>query len=251
MAIDPVKGIVVWVPTFDQVGTANVLLRVQDGKGGVDLQSFQITVSNYDTAPVITSTAPSPAVVGVAYRYAVKAQDAEHDPLSYTLGTVSPAPTGGNPNPLTLNGTTGVLTWTPLSGDATKTFTIPITVSDGHGGTATQNVSLLVNSTGTDHAPQFTSTARTSIALGQTYLYQVTATDPDNDVLTYTFTGTPPTGMVFNSTFNIPNQALITWTPLASQVGSNTFTVQVSDGRGMSASQTVTVVVADTALNNA
>ena len=39
------------------------------------MQSFQITVSNYDTAPVITSTAPSPAVVGVAYRYAVKAQD--------------------------------------------------------------------------------------------------------------------------------------------------------------------------------
>src|SRR5262249_24373972 len=45
MTIDAAKGIVVWVPTADQVGGQDVTLRVRDGRGGVALQSFQLAVS--------------------------------------------------------------------------------------------------------------------------------------------------------------------------------------------------------------
>ena len=51
MGMDPSSGNLVWVPTADLVGTQDVTLRIQDGRGGVALQSFQITVSRPNSTP--------------------------------------------------------------------------------------------------------------------------------------------------------------------------------------------------------
>ncbi|HIP96216.1 MAG TPA: tandem-95 repeat protein, partial [Anaerolineae bacterium] len=45
MSIDPHSGAVVWTPEARQVGTHDVLVRVRDGQGGVDLQWYELTVS--------------------------------------------------------------------------------------------------------------------------------------------------------------------------------------------------------------
>src|SRR5207244_2092706 len=50
MGVDATTGAALWRPTADQVGTADVLLRVRDGRGGVDLHSFSITVPAVNTA---------------------------------------------------------------------------------------------------------------------------------------------------------------------------------------------------------
>src|SRR5207237_8502134 len=71
MVVDPVSGIVVWQPTPDEVGTANVLLRVQGGRGGVDLQSYRITVSPADNAPATTSSTGTTGTPNGPYQYAV------------------------------------------------------------------------------------------------------------------------------------------------------------------------------------
>ena len=42
--------------TADQVGVHQVVLRVQDGKGGVALQNFAIEVAAPNTAPIVSST---------------------------------------------------------------------------------------------------------------------------------------------------------------------------------------------------
>ncbi|MBD2168526.1 putative Ig domain-containing protein [Calothrix membranacea FACHB-236] len=46
MAVDASKGVVVWRPTADQIGIQNVVLRVQDGRGGSATQTFQINVGD-------------------------------------------------------------------------------------------------------------------------------------------------------------------------------------------------------------
>ena len=75
MAIDPTRGVVVWTPTADQVGVHDVLLRVQDGRGGVALQPFQIIVSAANTPPVITSQPPvGPAAEGLPFQCQVRAK---------------------------------------------------------------------------------------------------------------------------------------------------------------------------------
>jgi hypothetical protein len=49
--------------------------------------------------------------------------DQDNDVLTYSLGTVTPAPAGGNSDPLTMNAATGLFTWTPLAADV-KSFSI-------------------------------------------------------------------------------------------------------------------------------
>src|SRR5207253_2844147 len=106
-----------------------------------------------------------------------------------------------------------------------NSFTIGISASDGRGGVATQSFVLAISATApANHAPTISSSPRLTIAQGQTYVYEVQATDPDNDPLTYTLP-TKPTGMT------MPFPGVITWTPTASQFGNNSVQLQVSDGR--------------------
>jgi len=74
----------------------------------------------------------------------------------------------------------------------------------------------------TNRAPTITSIAVTTTTLGVEYTYDVNATDPDGDILTYSLT-TKPTDMTINS-----SSGLITWTPTAK--GDYDVVVEVSDG---------------------
>jgi hypothetical protein len=77
--------------------------------------------------------------------------------------------------------------------------------------------------------------ASVETAAGTPVVFTATATDPDGDALTFSLDGAPagaaidPAGGVFN------------WTPMAS--GEFTFDVTVTDSRGLSDTQTVTVDV--------
>src|SRR5207248_4400 len=148
MAVNPTTGIVVWVPTADQVGTHSVILRAQDGKGGPDLQSFQVTVSQPNTIPVITSTPGGPAAVGVRYGYQVQARDPEGDPLRYGLDI---APAG-----MTIDAS-GLVTWVPAAGQVGGNSVV-VRVQDGRGGFVTQSYTLTVVTQASNHAPSVTST---------------------------------------------------------------------------------------------
>src|SRR5262249_51119602 len=101
MAVEPSTGITVWQPRTDQIGTHDAVLRVQDGRGGVALQPFRVTVQVTNTAPVVTSTAPGPATDRLPYRYPVKAQDADGDQLTFSLVE--------KPSGMTIDPATGVI----------------------------------------------------------------------------------------------------------------------------------------------
>lgn len=87
-------------------------------------------------APVIYSTPPTGNVgVGVPFSYRVLAVDADGDALSYAL---SNAPEGMG---ISLD---GLLTWTPGAAQIGD-FSLPITVSDGKGGSVSQNIAISVS----------------------------------------------------------------------------------------------------------
>ena len=85
-----------------------------------------------------------------------------------------------------------------------------------------------------NQAPVIVSVPTTNAKVGVGYIYNVGATDPDNDILTYSLT-IYPIGMVINS-----NTGLITWTPTSS--GSFGVTVKVSDGE-LSVTQSFNILV--------
>ncbi len=131
MTIDEETGVISWTPT--QAGSFSVTVKVKDGKGGSDTQSFSITVTGAASgAPDITSTAVTTATDGQAYTYAVQASGGTA-PLTFSLDQF---PTG-----MTINASTGVIAWTA---DDSAGSTVPVTVKvrDAGGLSDTQSFTI-------------------------------------------------------------------------------------------------------------
>ena len=90
-------------------------------------------------------------------------------------------------------------------------------------------------------APVIESNAVTTATEGALYTYEVEATDPEGDTLTYSLT-TSPTGMTINSSTGV-----ISWTPASA--GSYDVTVEVAD-QYRSTSQSFTITVGETILTS-
>jgi hypothetical protein len=231
MTVDPATGVVVWVPSAAELGPQTVVLRVQDGQGRDVLQSFSVTVSQADSAPVITSTPPAQAVVAIPWQYQARAQDAQGDTITFGLSS--------GPNGLSINTQTGRVTWTPTA-DEVGPQTAVITASNPAGQETLQQFTLNVVASAPDIPPTITSTPRTSTRLGRTYVYMVQTTNPSGQPLTYVL-GTAPIGMMIDAT------GMVQWTPTPDQFGPNSVGLTVTDARGGTATQdfTVTVIAQD------
>jgi RHS repeat-associated protein len=232
MAVDPHSGTVVWETTADQAGQRySVLVRVTDANGNVALQPFSLTVLAADSPPVFTSTPITTAYAGLAYQYAVHAQAANNDTISFSL-------TNNPPTGMTVNATTGLISWpSPAAGS----FSINLVATDSQGGVSTQTYTLAVagGTPPADQPPVITSKPSFGVAIGQLYLYQVKATSPQNNPLTYSLTAAPA-GMTID-----PATGLISWTPTQAQYGNNTVNVLVTDSRGGSIGQQFTLAVGE------
>ena len=90
-------------------------------------------------------------------------------------------------------------------------------------------------------SPVIESDPVTTAKEGAIYTYDVEATDPNGDTLTYSLT-VSPTGMTINST-----TGAISWTPAESQIDENEVVVEVSDG-SRSTTQSFTIIVDETKL---
>lgn len=123
-------------------------------------------------------------------------------------------------------------------------YVAQLIVFDGRAFSAPDKVTIKAGNTTTNRAPTITSTPIASATAGESYRYQVTATDPDaGDALTYSLT-TKPDGMVIN-----PVSGLIDWAP--AQAGKADVGVRVQDTGGLFAEQTFTITVAAAVVNQA
>jgi RHS repeat-associated protein len=239
MVVDAETGIVVWIPTTDQVSTHDVVLRVDDGNDGVTLQSFQVTVSLPNAPPVVTSTPAGPATVLLPYEYQIVAQDAEGDPLTYQFAQGFTPPAGMNLS------STGLLTWTPTGEIAAQQVIVQVNAQNGPDTTYT--FTLTAVATSTNRSPEIRSDPRTSARVGQIYVYLVDAFDPDGDPLSYMLDAAP-TGMTIGKNADGSQstmRGLILWTPTSADFGQPDPTVRiiVSDGRGGTATKEFSIHV--------
>ena len=178
--------------------------------------------------PVVTSTPGTTGTVATVYNYQATATDADGDSLVFTLSTF---PTG-----MTVNATTGLVTWTPTVAGA---FNVTLNVSDG---TDNTQQSWIISVTGgggggPNNAPVITSTAPTTGTVGTVYTYNATATDADGNPLAFALT-VKPTGM--NITPASSTSATVTWTPSAA--GSFNVTMTCTDGTDTDTESWVIVV---------
>jgi RHS repeat-associated protein len=212
MTIISDSGIISWVPESAQVGSHSITVSVSDDAGLTDTQTFELVIDDINEAPTIVSAAVTQATQGASYSYPVEATDPDAgDSLTYSLTVF---PTG-----MTIDSLTGIIDWSPTH-DQVSDHDVTIVVTDTAGLTATQIFVITVANV--NDAPEFTSTPITTGQELVEYSYQLTASDKDNDSLTFGGV-TLPDGMT------ISVDGLLLWTPSVGQEGAHDVSVSVTD----------------------
>ena len=231
MTINANTGLIAYTPT--NLGKQTVEIKVSDGFGGTNTQSYQLQVlaTLDNNLPSITSTPKIIIGAGGLYQYDVEANDPENTAISYNL-TVKP-------NGMTIDANTGLITWqtqNTTNGD----FQVTATATDADGGIAYQNYYIRVTP---NQAPIISSQPLELAQLGVTYKYDVIAKDADNDTLTYNLLQAP-------QGLTIDQFGRIRWQSSSQNQGIYPVKIQVSDGRGGITTQTYNLTLSNDDITN-
>jgi len=199
------------------VGTlANIVTTVSDGKATASLPSFTITVAAPpNNAPTISGTPATSVTAGTAYSFTPSASDADGDSLTFSIQNM--------PTWASFSASTGALTGTPTTAQAGSYSNIAISVSDGKATTSLPAFTITVATANV--APTISGSPLTSVTAGSAYSFTPTASDANNDALTFSIQNKPSW-----ATFSTTTGAL-TGTPSAANVGTfSSIVISVSDG---------------------
>ncbi len=172
-----------------------------NGEGSLsDTQVLQITVSNVNESPAITSNGGgATASVSVAENTTIaatlQAADPDGDTLEFHISS------GADQSKFIIDANTGVLSFatspdfeSPADSGANNSYVVEVTVSDDGGLVAKQTLTVMVTDVAENQAPSITShggQSQVSISLseGTTTVTMVTAQDADDDVLAFSLSG--------------------------------------------------------------
>jgi VCBS repeat-containing protein len=216
-------------PAANQNGTAIITVTVSDGQDSSS-RTFTVDVRPVNDVPVVAGTTLSATEdQASASDGAVTATDADGDGITFTLKT---GPAKGT---ATVDAD-GAVHYTPAANQyGDDSFTV--SASDGQGGTATATVSVSIAAV--NDAP-VTSKAILTTDEDSRVDFTVEASDADGDTLTYA-AGTFPAHGDLAMGGSIPNK--MSYTPHGNWNGSESFTIEVSDGHGATTTSIVSVTV--------
>jgi hypothetical protein len=188
------EGTFTWTPTSAQAGTYKISFVVRD-KSLTTEKSFTITVLTVNRPPVISQISDRVIIEGEQLTFSVTASDPDNDPIVISASNL--------PGNASFDPQTHVFSFKP---DFTQagTYTVNFTASDPGGLTASAAVKIEVRNF--NRPPKFGELNNQTVEVGNFLEFMVSATDPDNDTLT--FTVKIPEGAVFD-----PVTGKFTWTP--------------------------------------
>ncbi|NQT25749.1 tandem-95 repeat protein [candidate division KSB1 bacterium] len=198
-------------------GAANTSFRVTATDGSLsDVQTVTVSVTPVNDAPVMTSASSVGATEHNLFIYTATASDPENDPLTFTFSSY---PGWMSPSGSQLSGT-------PPEGATNTSFQVQ--VSDGD---LTDQITVAVSMQSVNDPPVLTSATSVSATEHTLFTYTATATDPENNPLTFTYSSYPG--------WMSPSGSQISGTPPEGTTNTS-FHINVSDG-SLSDDQTVTV----------
>ena len=216
-----------WTPNNYQAGNYYMQFRVTDGELNSYLTvTVNVTAANNNSGnngntngrPVWNTVSSQTVTVGQLLQFSIYATDPEDDYITYSAMNL---PTGTN-----FNSYSRTFSWTPSAGQ-NGNYIASFRASDGNGNTSDMGVNINVLS------PQFVNNPPVFLnfnppatgKVGQTYVYDVSAMDPDNDPISYSLIS-GPTGLTINTA-----SGLILWTPAELQTNYSNAVIAVSDGK--------------------
>ena len=166
--------------------------------------------------------------------YQTVASDPDGDPVTYRLS-------GPDAALLTIDSSGAVRLLSPADFEARSSYAFTVHAEDGRGGSAAQPVTLSIQNV--NEAPVISSGTTATIAENSptsTVVYQVVASDPDGNPLTYTLSGADA------ASFTIDQNGAVRFiqSPDFETRSTYSFSVNASDG-SLAATRGVTVTVTD------
>jgi len=138
-AIDPATGVILWAPSeTDGPGTFAFTVMAEDSRGLRDTQSFNVTVREINTDPVVVQVPDQQITAGEALTLRIAATDADRPAQALAFELIE------GPAEATLDPNSGRFSFTPPADAAAETFDVAIRVSDPAGGEATMTFRLSV-----------------------------------------------------------------------------------------------------------
>jgi hypothetical protein len=199
-------------------GSYSMVVTVTDPYGLKASATIALGVTAPNVAPVVGS-ATFGGNAGVALSTTVAASDANGDKLTFGL---TGAPAG------MVISATGVITWAaPVAG----TYAVSVIAKDPGGLTGTGKITFVIAPP--NRAPVLAAAALAG-STNAAFTAQVTATDPDGDVLTYTMTGAP-------AGLTISTAGKLAWA--APVKGTYALVITATDPKGLKASATFTLAI--------
>jgi hypothetical protein len=217
-----------WVPSYNQSGTYVLYFRVEDDGSPQlnDTETVTITVGNVNRPPILNTIGPRSLNVNAQYTFTVNGTDPDGNPLTYSAI--------GLPAGAALDQNSGVFSWTP-GYNQSGSYQVTFAATDGEF-TATETVTITVN-----RPPVLGAIGPKSGRVGKLLQFTATATDPDNDTLTYAIAPTPWNAVIDTGSGQFG------WTPTEQGTFSITFTV--TDGVATD-TETVTFIISPFIENN-
>ncbi len=233
MTIDSASGAISWVPTEAQgPGSYPVKVAVTDDNAlAINEQhlsttnSFTVTVREVNTAPFVT-IGDQAVDEGKAFSATVVVADGDLPLNGRTFALVDP------PQGLTIDPTTGVLSWTPTEAQGPSTNAVTVTVTDDNPAavneahlSTSKTFIIVVNEV--NSAPVFAAVASQTVDELKTLTVGSPATDSDlpTNTLSYALVN-PPVGAT------VSPQGVVTWTPTEAQGPTNVTIVVVATDNG-------------------
>ncbi len=133
LSMNSTTGMLRGTPT--NVGSYQVKVTVEDGRGGAHSHDFTLDVAEGNSPPVVTTTALPDATEGEPYSYGLQFTDLEEDAVTWEIDT--------NAAWLAVDGATGILSGTPPMGSKGD-YWVYVSLTDSHGNTVPLNLTLSV-----------------------------------------------------------------------------------------------------------
>ncbi|MGF1493558.1 MAG: putative Ig domain-containing protein [Microcoleaceae cyanobacterium] len=218
----------------NQNGFANITIEAtSNGKTVTD--SFVATVNSINDEPTFTSTAPTNATQDAPYTYDIEAIDPDiGDSLAITAAMPLPSWLSLVDN---ADGT-ATLTGTPTNSEVGSTFNLELQVEDSEASRDIQVFSITVDNV--NDSPTISGSPITVVDEDDGYSFIPTASDPDNDILSFSIQNQPTWASFDSATGELSG------TPENADIGTTTgIIISVTDG-----TETVDLPAFDLAVNN-
>ncbi|MDM9580196.1 Ig-like domain-containing protein [Nostoc sp. GT001] len=180
---------------------------------GIQFNYNLVVLAQLNQAPVIQTQPNKEIIGGQFYTYDVNATDTDGDSLTYKLLT--------SPDGMTIDPNTGLINWNTVSSNIGNQV-ISLEVSDGRGGSITQDYTLSVIATPPNRPPVFVTNPVVEAYINKQYTYDSNAVDPDFDTISYSVV-IGPDGLLID-----PTTGKVQWTAPPALILGDTVIGQVS-----------------------